>query len=556
MWAIRILTGPQTGQVFPLRAGRNLIGRGPTCAVKVNSHALSREHASVYITDDKVILTDLNSRNGTYLNGVRVQNQKMRLGDKILLHDTFADLIQIPDQAVIGGSQGPLMPSASGAVVPPPPAWAGNLAMRQSPQMHTHQHDFAHAHADLHALSQDPHLSAPATGQGRLFVLGESIRNYIDSVAMPGVYSLVQSMSYFQGIALLLLVYALVVTSLSIIPMMTATKEAIQSESLRRARTIARNLATLNTIPVRQRDELAYDLRSAEREEGVAKAFLVSGRDGTILSPAAERGSISRDGFVREALRQNRDHEEIRDPYIKVSIPIMVYRTESGSQQAEAYAVVFYDMSTIALNQVSGLVLFFKTLAIAILLGGILFYILMRVIEHPVRLLGRDFDDALRDPRGDIASPYNLPILQTLIINLNTALQRIESGGSSSGDIGANVVAFNRDTEAANMVQIFLGPSIAIDATDQRIIFANTLFEQLANLGQPLANKSTNSISDSSLAAKLDEMMAQMKVQLDSIHRDTMSFPSGTFEISGQTIMGTTEPAWFFFALTKKENAY
>ncbi len=89
MWGIRILTGSQAGQIFALPTGKHVIGRAPTCAVKIASGSVSKEHASVLITGDKLILTDLESRNGTFVNGVKIQHQRLNLGDKLSTHDVL-----------------------------------------------------------------------------------------------------------------------------------------------------------------------------------------------------------------------------------------------------------------------------------------------------------------------------------------------------------------------------------------------------------------------------------------------------------------------------------
>ena len=70
MWALRVLTGPQAGHIFELKMGRNLIGRTAQCDVKLMSPGVSKEHSEVTVYKDKIVVTDLRSSNGSYLNGV------------------------------------------------------------------------------------------------------------------------------------------------------------------------------------------------------------------------------------------------------------------------------------------------------------------------------------------------------------------------------------------------------------------------------------------------------------------------------------------------------
>ena len=53
MWAIRILSGAQAGQIYPLKMGKNAIGRAPQCEIKIQANGVSKEHAQIFLTDDK-----------------------------------------------------------------------------------------------------------------------------------------------------------------------------------------------------------------------------------------------------------------------------------------------------------------------------------------------------------------------------------------------------------------------------------------------------------------------------------------------------------------------
>jgi hypothetical protein len=72
------------GRDFSLGDGKFTIGRSEECHLCLDDPVASRHHARVEIRDGEVILEDLNSRNGVYLNEVRVQGQPVvRHGDKI-----------------------------------------------------------------------------------------------------------------------------------------------------------------------------------------------------------------------------------------------------------------------------------------------------------------------------------------------------------------------------------------------------------------------------------------------------------------------------------------
>ena len=64
------------------------IGREPDCAVHIDSPYVSRTHARIEWQDGEPILVDLGSRNGSLLNGIRVQGSApLRDGDAIVIGD-------------------------------------------------------------------------------------------------------------------------------------------------------------------------------------------------------------------------------------------------------------------------------------------------------------------------------------------------------------------------------------------------------------------------------------------------------------------------------------
>jgi DNA-binding winged helix-turn-helix (wHTH) protein len=59
-------------QEFVLDTGENLLGRDPAARVYVDHASVSRRHARISIRSERAVLEDLKSRNGTYLDGRRI----------------------------------------------------------------------------------------------------------------------------------------------------------------------------------------------------------------------------------------------------------------------------------------------------------------------------------------------------------------------------------------------------------------------------------------------------------------------------------------------------
>ncbi len=68
---LRIESGPGAGRVAAVR-GSATIGREPECDLQILDSEVSRRHAKVTVQDGRAFLDDLNSANGTYVNGERI----------------------------------------------------------------------------------------------------------------------------------------------------------------------------------------------------------------------------------------------------------------------------------------------------------------------------------------------------------------------------------------------------------------------------------------------------------------------------------------------------
>lgn len=68
---------------FPLTAEKTVLGRHQECALRVPTRDVSRNHCEVVLSGDRVLVRDLGSTNGTYVNGKRVAEAVLEPGDQL-----------------------------------------------------------------------------------------------------------------------------------------------------------------------------------------------------------------------------------------------------------------------------------------------------------------------------------------------------------------------------------------------------------------------------------------------------------------------------------------
>jgi len=93
-----------------------LIGRGHSCQVRFQDDMVSREHARIEPGEGSFVISDLQSGNGTFVNGGRIERHVLRSGDEISV--SGFKLIFLPDSAA---SAAPAETPAAPPAAPPRP---------------------------------------------------------------------------------------------------------------------------------------------------------------------------------------------------------------------------------------------------------------------------------------------------------------------------------------------------------------------------------------------------------------------------------------------------
>src|SRR4051812_25355124 len=84
-----VLEGVDKGRVYRDLQVPVTIGREEGNALRLNDERVSRYHAKVQAEDGDIILTDLDSTNGTRVNGAAVQIRRLRPGDQLSIGRTM-----------------------------------------------------------------------------------------------------------------------------------------------------------------------------------------------------------------------------------------------------------------------------------------------------------------------------------------------------------------------------------------------------------------------------------------------------------------------------------
>lgn len=97
---LRVVGGKHNGREIKLAVPKFIIGRGEGAHLRPSSDLVSRHHCGISVTDGQVIVEDLGSRNGTFVNGEQItEPHKARSGDQIRVGRLQFELVMDPARA-------------------------------------------------------------------------------------------------------------------------------------------------------------------------------------------------------------------------------------------------------------------------------------------------------------------------------------------------------------------------------------------------------------------------------------------------------------------------
>ena len=97
-FALRFISGKYQGGEYPLPAEREIvIGRGGELDIVLVEDMVSRKHAKITTQQGKIVIQDLGSTNGTFVNGEKIKRARLKEGDRVLIGTSILKLIAAAD---------------------------------------------------------------------------------------------------------------------------------------------------------------------------------------------------------------------------------------------------------------------------------------------------------------------------------------------------------------------------------------------------------------------------------------------------------------------------
>jgi len=113
---LKVMDGAHAGKEIAVKDEKFFIGRSESCQLRPKSESISRKHCAIVQKDGRVLVADLKSRNGTYINGVLLEPERAKIvkpGDLLKVGQLE---FQIIIEVGLGGAKRPQVHSVQEAI--------------------------------------------------------------------------------------------------------------------------------------------------------------------------------------------------------------------------------------------------------------------------------------------------------------------------------------------------------------------------------------------------------------------------------------------------------
>lgn len=452
MYKLVVVGGKLRGEEFPLKGTDLILGRDSTSDIYFPVEGVSKKHLKLIPADDGLILEDLDSANGTFLNGKIIRKVKAKAGDKIGLPNSVLQIVKISEKKIIVKKQ----------VV-------GDFENEESLE------DF---------LTGGP---MPENLVGKIFWL-------FKYRFMPIVHGVNKEYEWRVLLAILTGIFALTTITLTIIPVLQDSKSVLMNEIKIRGTHYADEISRTNTKALEQKtlERVDTSFLDGAGQDGV-EFYELFDLDGRVLRPISRLNEYTNDSvsvqmkewFSRPSNRSVKEAKILRleDGKIGIGKQIFVYDQKTGVQESVGIIAIRFAPSTLSLESAKSSRLYLESLLTSFIVGilfyGIVYYLTLRPIEE----IKYQIEEALRGKRRNVDSKLLFEELIPVKNSINTSLQRIRELQSTEGDVDPNEIESD-DPYVKTLKEFMLGAHgpIIILNSQKNLVSLNAQAEDLCGI--------------------------------------------------------------------------
>ncbi len=393
MYKLVAVGGKIRGKEITLNEGENIIGRSAEIDHVVDIQGVSKKHMCITISSNKIYIEDLNSSNGTFVNGKLIKRQTLEKNDKIAIPNVIFQLIYVKEKEVVI------------------------------------EKDTAGASADEAQYSAKEVMPKHIPGK---------IKYLFKHKLMPILYSFNEQYEWSALIGILLGLFIVINIALTIFPVLRSSKSLLVYEIAKRGMHFADEVARINNVALQRRELDRIDTSFLEREDGVISYELFD-LEGRIVRPVNMLNSYSNDTLsveTKEWIQKNEKPlvKNLSGGQIGIGGPIKAYDVRTGREEVIGGISIRFAPKTLLAEATNSSQAYFEALTtsalVAIIFFGMIYYLTIKHIND----MYIQIEDTLRGKRKELDSTLLMKESYPLKNSINSILQRIRELQSSGDD--------------------------------------------------------------------------------------------------------------------------
>ena len=401
MYKLVVVAGKLRGEEFVLKDGDNVAGRDEELDVSLPVEGISKNHFSINVKDDSAYLKDLDSSNGTYLNGKLVKSATLESGDKITLPDLIIQVVYVQEKIIIK-----------------------KLA------------DGAEAEEEEDTFTKPP-PKPKNLGPALIWMFKHKIMIHLNGLNKEYQWKAMVGVSFA--------IFVFMTMYLTIFPAIEYGDTILISEVAQRGKLYAEEIGRMNAKALEKKKLDMVDTSFIENNKEVE--FELFDLQGRVVRPFERMNEYIQDSFSVRAQEwasktmYESDKAQVKvlgDGVIGIADKIMAYNPRTGISEAVGVIALRFRPQSIQARQT--MMIFLNSLitsgAVAALFFGIVYFLTLRPLEEIKFLL----DDALRSGKRSIEPELKFEELSPLKNSINSLIQKYREADRDSDDVAFDEV--------------------------------------------------------------------------------------------------------------------
>lgn len=402
MFKLVAVGGKLRGKEFILNDGENVLGRASDLEHMINAEGVSKRHMAITVNGDTAFLQDLDSSNGTFVNGQLSKKKTLKNGDKIALPNVIFQLVYVKEKKII---------------------------VKKKVAKANEEEGGEEGYDDKEVMPKEllPRLK---------FIFRKRI--------MTILHGFNEQYEWNVMIAILLFLLIAINIALTIGPVLYDARRLLIVEIAERGAQYAKEVARANSSALGMGNLSRVNTSFLESDAQGVQGYELIDLEGRIVRPFSKQNSYTQDSFTVEAMNffkrsenSNRNFIQVTgDSEIGIARAISQVNAAVGAEEVVGIIAIRFKPSTLKAESAQSTVAYLESLVttalVAIFFFGFIYYLTIK----PLQEMRHQIEEVLRGKRKELESKLLMSELAPLRNTINSILQRIrELQNDSTGDM-------------------------------------------------------------------------------------------------------------------------